>query len=198
MVRLILVEHFMSIIRFGIEETGNVYGKSFYVNMNTNILDTTNYFRVDKVDGFNYQYFQYNQPGANNVTTIIQAGELGAFMSYSNSNIVVSQNGASCSPLTIMTPNTTNPLTIKNSSSADLCVINNVGNMSLSGNMSVSGNISCTRATSATNLSGNGGFSYYYGNGLTGSSRILTDFSAGPDYINFAVVKNGSMRGAFA
>ena len=42
------------------ENTGNVYGKSFYANMNSNILDTTNYFSDNKDNGFNYQYYQYS------------------------------------------------------------------------------------------------------------------------------------------
>ena len=147
-------------------------------------------FNVNKDNGFNYQYFKYNQPGASNITTIIQGGELGAFMSYNNANITVSQNGASSSPLTIMTPNTTNPLTVKNSSNADLCVINSSGNMSLTGNMAVSGNLSCA---GTTNFSGSGGFSYYYDVTVSGN-RTLTDFSSGPEYINFSVTKSGSTR----
>ena len=58
-------------------------------------------------------------------------------MSFNQNNITVSQNGASSSPLTITTPNSTNPLTIKNSSNADLAVVNNVGDLVLNGNLNV-------------------------------------------------------------
>ena len=30
---------------------------------------------------------------------------------------------------------------------------------------------------------------------MTGSSRILSDFAVGPEYINFVVLKSGSVRG---
>ena len=38
-------------------------------------------------------------------------------------------------------------------------------------------------------------FSYIYDNALTGNSRVLTDCSAGPEYINLNVVKNGVGNG---
>ena len=97
----------------GIENNGNVYGKSLNVNMNPSILDTTIFFNVSSSNGFNYQYFKNNQGGGTS-TTILQGGEFGAFMSFNQHNVTVSQNGASTSSLTITTPNTTNPLTIKN------------------------------------------------------------------------------------
>ena len=51
-------------------------------------------------------------------------------------------------------------------------------------------NITCT---GTSNFSGAGGFSYYYD--VTDQNvRTLTDFSAGPEYINFAVSKGGSTR----
>ena len=85
------------------------------VKINANILDTTNFFSVSSSTGFNYQYFKNSQAGGTTTTTIIQGGEFGAFMSFNQNNITVSQNGASSSPLTITTPTSSSPLTIKNS-----------------------------------------------------------------------------------
>ena len=61
--------------------------------------------------------------------------------------------------------------------------------------MSLSGNLTCAGSTSSTTFGGTGGFTYYYDNGLIGSSRVLTDFSAGIDYINMSVTGSGSTRG---
>ena len=44
-------------------------------------------------------------------------------------------------------------------------------------------------------FTGDYAFSYIYDNALSGSSRILTDFSAGPEYININVNKNGVGNG---
>ena len=46
-----------------------------------------------------------------------------------------------------------------------------------------------TNNSSTLSLTGEYGFSYIYDNALAGSSRILTDVSAGPDYINLYVIK---------
>ena len=160
--------------------------------MNPTILDTNNFFQVDKDNGIKYQYYKYTQATNTTVTSIIQADLTGAAMSYVNNNIVVNQNGVTCTPLTITCPNLLTPLTIKNASNVSLCTIDNIGSMVLAGNISTSGNISCTGSASSTNFSGTGGFSYFYDNALTGNSRILTDFSAGPEYINMTILSGGN------
>ena len=96
----------------GIDNAGRVYGKSFYDSMITNILDTTNYFQVDKASGFKYQYCNYIQATNTTVTSITQADQSGSAMSYINNNTTVNQAGVSCTPLSITTPNTTNPSTM--------------------------------------------------------------------------------------
>ena len=54
-------------------------------------------------------------------------------MSYNSNSINVNTNGVSSTPLTITTPDTTNPLTIKNSSSVEVCSISNSGVITCAG-----------------------------------------------------------------
>ena len=100
-----------------IDNTGLVYAKSLYISMNPTILDTSNYFRVDKETGIKYQFYKYTQATNTTVTSIIRADIECAAMSYGNNNIIVDQNGVSCTPLTINCPALLSPLLIKNASS---------------------------------------------------------------------------------
>ena len=93
----------------GIDNNALIYGRGISITTS----DIWHSFYVNETDGFRYQYSRLTLPTTINRATV-QSNSAGSLISYNSNNVTVNNSGVTSTPLTIVTPDTTNGLVIKN------------------------------------------------------------------------------------
>ena len=92
----------------GIDNNALIYGRGISITTS----DVWHSFYVNETDGFRYQYSRLTLPTTINRATV-QSNSAGSLISYNSNNVTVNNSGVTSTPLTIVTPDSTNGLVIK-------------------------------------------------------------------------------------